>query len=167
MQSEEEIIELVDATDRPLMVIPRSHIHRYNLFRRVVFVALKDFKGRVYIQQRGKNCVLPEYWDLSATGHVHAGESREDAAYRELAEEIGIRRVRLIRVIERGPTEVSASFGTLYLAGPTGETPIPNPCEVAAGMFLDKDELAALLKYDAEHITPVLSWAFHAGLLFK
>ena len=165
---EGELVELTDLHDRPLLVVPRAGVRRFGLTRRVVLVALRDVARRIYIQQRGPHCdALPGYWDLSATGHVHAGEAREDAALRELEEEIGIRGVRLIRLAEHPPDATSTSFSTLYLAGPSGGQPVPNPDEVSGGMFLDEDELKALAVYDSERITPALRWALSTGLLFR
>ena len=168
---EGELVELTDLHDRPLMVAPRVGVRRFGLTRRVVLVALRDPIGRIYIQQRGPNTdALPGFWDLSATGHVHAGEAREDAARRELEEEIGIHGTRLIRLAERAPDPGaggSGSFSTLYLAGPSGEQPVPNPAEVSGGMFLDQDELKALAAYEPDCVTPALRWALSTGLLFK
>jgi len=165
---EGELVELTDNADRPLMVVPRVNIHRFGLCRRVVLVALRDAGGKVYIQRRGHDRdTLPDFWDLSATGHVHAGEAREDAARRELEEEIGIRHVRLIRLAEHAPDANGVSFSTLYLAGPAFEPPVPNPAEVSGGMFLDEDELRALAAYEPDCVTPGLRWALASGLLFR
>ena len=162
-----ELVELTDLRDRPLMIAPRKGVRRLGLIRRVVLVALRDTQQRIYIQQRGPQCdAMPGYWELSATGHVQAGESREDAARRELAEEINIRHVRLIRLAEHTPDKENDSFSTLFLAGPTGENPEPNPEEVSGGMFLDEDELKALAAYSPELITPSLHWALGTGRLF-
>ncbi len=162
-----ELVELTDIHDRPLMIAPRRGVRRLGLIRRVVLVALRDTRNRVYIQQRGPQCdALPGYWELSATGHVRAGESREDAARRELAEEINVRHARLVRLDEHPPDESSDAFSTLFLAGPTGERPEPNPEEVSGGMFMDEDELKALVDYSPDRITPALRWAMNTGRLF-
>ena len=165
---EGELVELTDSADRPLLVVPRAHIRRFGLGRRVVLVALRDAGGKIYVQQRGHDRdLLPGFWDLSATGHVHAGEAREDAAWRELEEEIGIRRVRLVRLAEYAQDAAGASFSTLYLAGPAFEPPVPNPAEVSGGIFLDEDELRALAACDPDCVTPGLRWALGTGLLFR
>jgi isopentenyl-diphosphate delta-isomerase len=164
---EGELVELTDSADRPLLVVPRAGVRRFGLNRRIVLVALRDAGGKIYIQQRGRDRdVLPGFWDLSATGHVRAGEAREDAARRELEEEIGISRVRLVRLAEQEPKE-GVSFSTLYLAGPAFEPPVPNPAEVGGGMFLDREELQALAGYDPDCVTPGLRWALGTGLLFR
>jgi isopentenyl-diphosphate delta-isomerase len=163
-----ELLEFTDSCDRPLLIAPRFAIRHFELPCRVVYVALFDAKRRLYIQRRGDKCAeLPGYWDLSATGHVKAGEAREDAARRELAEEIGINATRLIRMAERGPGQDSPFFATLYRTGPTSDIPMPNAAEVADGLFLDHDEVRALLDYTPDLITPALRWAVENARIFR
>ena len=162
-----ELVELTDERDRTLMVSPRVGVRRMVLARRVVLVAFFDMAKRLYVQKRAVHCdAMPGFWDLSATGHAHAGEAREDAARRELFEEIGIRAARMLRVGERSPTAESNSFSTLYIAGPSGDIPTPNPEEVEGGMFLDREEVLALIAYTPETITPALRWAVEQAAVF-
>lgn len=163
-----EFVELSDELNRPLMVVPRVGVRRLGLFRRVVLIALRDVHGRVFLQQRGPHCdAMAGFWDLSATGHIRAGEARDDAARRELEEELGITSVRMRRKAEHAPDARMHSFSTLYLAGPTSQQPVPNPAEVSGGMFVDAEELAALVAYEPDRITPALRWALGTGLLFE
>ncbi len=164
-----EYLEITDERDRPLMVMPIAEARRQTLRHRVVLVMLHDAEGRVYLQKRGANKHLyPGRWDLSATGHVRAGESREDAALRELREELDIAAVRLIRRAEIPATEETGfAHITLFAAGPAGETPRPNPDEVADGMFVDADELGALLEHFRDMLTPALIWATERGDVFR
>jgi len=54
-------------------------------------VILVDPRGRLLLQERDEHAPIdPERWGL-AGGHVDEGEAFEAAAYRELAEETGIR----------------------------------------------------------------------------
>jgi isopentenyl-diphosphate delta-isomerase len=164
-----EYLEITDERDRPLMVMPIAEARRQTLRHRVVLVMLHDTEGRIYLQKRGATKHLyPGRWDLSATGHVRAGEAREDAAQRELREELGITAVRLVRRAEV-PASEETGFAhiTLFAAGPTAETPRPNPDEVADGMFVDADELNALLEHFRDMLTPALVWATERGDVFR
>ena len=140
-----ERVDIVDAHDRPLMVMPLSEAHRQGLFHRSVMVLVYGPDGRLYLQKRGpqKN-LYPGRFDLSATGHVQAGEAREEAAARELFEELGLTASSLAR-IDAIPAsrETAFEFVTLYSAGRASEAPRPNPDEVAGGMFVDEAELTA------------------------
>lgn len=164
-----EYLEITDERDRPLMVMPIAQARRQPLRHRVVLVMLHDAEGRVYLQKRAATKHLhPGRWDLSATGHVQAGESREDAALRELREELGITAGRLIRRAEIPATEATGyAHITLFAAGPVGEAPQPNPEEVADGMFVDADELDALLEHFRDMLTPALIWATERGDVFR
>jgi isopentenyl-diphosphate delta-isomerase len=153
-----ELVDVVDERDRPLLVMPLSEAHRQGLFHRSVMVLVFDLGGRLYLQKRGPNKQLyPGRFDLSATGHVRAGEAREDAAARELAEELGLA-APLLTVLDAAPAsrESAYEFVTLYSAGRTGETPRPNPDEVAGGMFVDAAELAALVRDYRDWLTPAV-----------
>lgn len=164
-----ECLEITDERDRPLMVMPIAQARRQTLRHRVVLVMLHDAEGRVYLQKRAANKHrYPSRWDLSATGHVQAGESREDAALRELREELGIAAGRLVRRAEIPASEATGfAHITLFAAGPVGEAPRPNPDEVADGMFVDADELNALLEHFRDMLTPALVWATERGDVFR
>ncbi|MBG3876573.1 NUDIX domain-containing protein [Desulfovibrio oxamicus] len=164
-----ECLEITDERDRPLMVMPIAQARRQPVRHRVVLVMLYDAEGRIYLQKRAANKRLyPGRWDLSATGHVLAGESREDAALRELREELGIAAGRLIRRAEIPATEATDfAHVTLFVVGPVGEAPQPNPDEVADGMFVDADELDALLEHFRDMLTPALIWAAERGDVFR
>ena len=58
---------------------------------RVSVILLVDARGRVLLQERDEHAPLaPEKWGMVG-GHVEDGEGFEQAAYRELEEETGIR----------------------------------------------------------------------------
>lgn len=59
--------------------------------RRFASVVLVDPRGWVLLQERDEHATIdPERWGF-AGGHVEPGEHPDDAAYRELAEETGVR----------------------------------------------------------------------------
>ncbi|MDG6996815.1 MAG: NUDIX domain-containing protein [Nitrososphaerota archaeon] len=52
---------------------------------------MKSPDAKIYLQQRSNNDDwLPGLWTASCTGHVKAGESPDQAAKRELEEELGL-----------------------------------------------------------------------------
>lgn len=54
-------------------------------------VVVTDESGRFLLQKRAKDIKMyPGCWDTSASGHVDEGETAEQAAHRELKEEIGL-----------------------------------------------------------------------------
>ncbi|MDC1205645.1 NUDIX domain-containing protein [Candidatus Pacebacteria bacterium] len=60
-------------------------------FRRIVRVFIFDEAGRMLLQLRSKHVhASPRRWDQAVGGHVDYGESYQQAAHREMKEEIGI-----------------------------------------------------------------------------
>jgi len=88
----DEMLDLVDDEDRVVGRARRSEVHgNPDRLHRVVHVLVFDREGRIFLQKRGPGkLVQPNRWDTSVGGHVDAGESREAAVRRELAEELGI-----------------------------------------------------------------------------
>lgn len=61
------------------------------LIHRVVYVIVRDGRGRVLLQQRADGMVLdPGCWDISAGGHVDVNPDYRLSAGLELKEELGI-----------------------------------------------------------------------------
>ena len=87
-----EIFDLVDDEDRVIGRAGRDEVHgNPALLHRVVHILVFDGRGRIYLQKRSEDKdVQPGRWDTSVGGHVDAGEERESAVLRELAEELGI-----------------------------------------------------------------------------
>ena len=66
-------------------------MRRDRLRHRGVFVAVITSANQLVIHQRSSTKdIWPSYWDIAAGGVVGAGESYEESAVRELAEELGI-----------------------------------------------------------------------------
>ncbi len=87
-------VEVVDDDDRVIAVVTRAEMRRSRLKHRCVFVAVRSTDGRVLVHRRADDKDLwPGRWDLAVGGVVAAGESYDDAAARELAEELGVRAV--------------------------------------------------------------------------
>jgi len=89
----DELLEIVDHEGNVVRVAPRSEVHGDPaLMHRVVHVLVFDSKGHLFLQKRSMSKdVAPGKWDTSVGGHVEAGESLEDAAQREMEEELGIK----------------------------------------------------------------------------
>jgi isopentenyldiphosphate isomerase len=66
------------------------------LLHRVVHVWVEDPEGNVLLQLRGSQVAAnPNTWDFAAAGYVDLGENYEQAAHRELAEELGLSGIEL------------------------------------------------------------------------
>ena len=163
-----ELVEVVDDRDRPLCLMPLPEVHRQSLAHRSVLVLLYDPLGRLYLQKRSaRKALYPGRLDLSATGHVRGGESREAAALRELREELGIspKGLRLLRELPAGP-DTDWEFVSLYSAGRVAEPPVPDGDEVESGLFVEPAELGHLADAYRDMLTPGLVHFWESGLLF-
>jgi 8-oxo-dGTP pyrophosphatase MutT (NUDIX family) len=151
MQDEpEEQVALYDPSSPHGQVIgraPRSRMRRENLPHAATSVAVRDPQGRIYVHRRtDTKDLFPGAHDVWAGGVVGAGEDPQDAAVRELAEELGLTGLTLRPLF----TEWYADEHTTYLAhvydtvyDPERDGPIRHqPTEVADGWWSTLDDLA-------------------------
>jgi isopentenyldiphosphate isomerase len=94
-----ELVDRLDAEGNVVGTVTRERMRRENLRHRSVGIVVLDGAGRVLIHRRAEDKdVWPGRWDLAAGGVVAAGESFDEAARRELAEELGISDVELVHL---------------------------------------------------------------------
>lgn len=89
--TDDDLLPVVDELDRVVGEAPRRQVHIGKLRHRAVHVVVEDGKGRVLLQLRSRNKdSYPLWWDISVGGHVDVGEEYNEAANREIVEELGI-----------------------------------------------------------------------------
>jgi isopentenyl-diphosphate delta-isomerase type 1 len=93
----EELFSIVDEDDNVIGTATRQECHHNPLLiHRAVHVLVFTPSGDLFLQKRSPaKDIQPGKWDTSAGGHLKPGEDYRTAAYRELAEELGICGVRL------------------------------------------------------------------------
>src|SRR5437899_9415216 len=130
-----EHFPIVDKNDRILGYANRSEVHGNNLRHRAVHILIFNRAGEVYLQQRSRwKDRHPLKWDSSAAGHVAAGESYDEAARRELEEELGMN-VPLGKIFKLSASACTdQEFIWLYHGELRGD-PIPNRSEIDTGAF--------------------------------
>ncbi|MEW6426406.1 MAG: NUDIX hydrolase YfcD [Thermodesulfobacteriota bacterium] len=88
--AQEEVL-IVDEDDRPVGTAPRWRMRRDRLIHRASYILVFNRGGELFVQKRtATKDIFPGYFDIAAGGVVLAGESYEQAARRELAEEMGV-----------------------------------------------------------------------------
>ena len=125
----------VDEEDRLKGTALRSKVHANNFLHRAVHVLIFNPAGEVFLQMRSRwKDRHPLAWDSSAAGHVNAGEDYDQAASRELREELGVD-IPLVRVAKLPASERTGyEFICLYRGSHAGELRL-NPSEIEAGRF--------------------------------
>lgn len=120
--------------------------HNAHLIHRSTDVLLFDTKGRILLQKRSlTKDSNPGLWTVSASGHVSKDETYEQAAHRELYEELGVRTELTFfeKFIARYPeeTEMEAVFQGKY----EGKF-APNALEVEEVRYFTSAELSDMVK---------------------
>ncbi len=101
----EEILPIVDENDIEVGSASRAEIHRKAWRHRAVHIVVLSAEGEVLLQRRSLlKDTYPGYWDISVGGHVGVHESYEEAARRELREELGVEApLRLVTKLKAAP----------------------------------------------------------------
>jgi isopentenyldiphosphate isomerase len=87
----EELVDIVDDDDNVIATVTRSEMRSRRLQHRSVGIAVLSTDGRLLIHRRSlAKDIWPGWWDIAAGGVVAAGETYEEAARRELEEELGV-----------------------------------------------------------------------------
>ena len=149
MGAGDEMVEVVDEDDRVVDVVTRRRVRAENLRHRAVFVVVVASDGRVLIHRRSDEKDLwPGRWDLAAGGVVGVGEPYDEAARRELAEELGIDAEPALLGPYTYEDGAVRSVGRVYRAVHDGEVSFRDG-EVVEACWVTRDELRSRLERDS------------------
>lgn len=89
----DELIDIVDKegnlTGKTCL---KSEAHKHGYFHQTIHVWIYTNDRKILLQKRAlSKKVFPGLWDISVAGHIGAGEKIEEAAIREIEEEIGFK----------------------------------------------------------------------------
>ena len=153
----EEIFDVVDECDRIIGQASRSKVHREGLRHRAVHVFATSSAEEVFLQRRAfTKDMAPGLWCSSCSGHVDTGETYEQAALRELVEEIGLSlepgELSLRLAVSCCPATEN-EFVRLYHCRAAPPLRI-DPSEVMDGCWLGKAELEKWTRSEPEAFSP-------------
>jgi isopentenyl-diphosphate Delta-isomerase len=90
--------DIVNERDEIVGCASKEEVESQGLICRVCFIMLVNKRGELMLHRRSEHMQdYPLYWSGAAAGHVKFGETYEQAAYREMKEEIGVEaRIELV-----------------------------------------------------------------------
>ncbi|RFU82359.1 NUDIX domain-containing protein [Streptomyces triticagri] len=146
-----ELIERVDEEDRVLGIVDRAEAIRRGWLHRIATIVCRDERGRFLVHRRPDDATrFPGLCNWMLGGAVGVGESYEEAAARELEEELGVRAApRLVFTFRCAGAIGPYWLGLHEVAVPASAR--PDPGEIAAHDWLDAPELE-LLVHSAEFV---------------
>ena len=143
---EEELLDVVDVDDNVVRRASRGEIHRRGWLHRAVHLFVFNSAGEVYVQRRSSSKDrFPQLLDSSAAGHVDPGESYENAALRELGEELGIE-AKLQEVFRVSASDITDNEHVVLYRVETDAQPVPDPEEIQWGGFMTPERLTSRMK---------------------
>ncbi len=152
-----EILPVVNKKDEVIDTTTREVCHAKKLRHRAVHVFIFNTKGEILVQKRSKDKdEYPSYYEASVSGHVLKNESYEEAAIREIEEEIGIV-IEAEELNDRGKFE--AKFGKEHHMAQlfvlfTKKKPEINDGEIESMEWMPKPKLVQQIKQGKRKFTP-------------
>lgn len=145
MNPRDEKVAIVDENNRVTGSAPRHEMRAKGLIHRATYILVFNGRGEIFVQERTKTKdIYPGYFDVATGGVVLTGESYEESAGRELAEEIGATGVRLQGRFDFYHQDADNKvWGRLFTCVYDGPITLQE-AEVADGFFMAVDEVLAL-----------------------
>jgi 16S rRNA (adenine1518-N6/adenine1519-N6)-dimethyltransferase len=154
-QSAEEWFDVVDDADQVTGRAMRGEVHARGLLHRAVHIFVFNKRGEILLQQRSLlKDAHPGVWGSSVSGHVDSGEDYDEAAVRELEEEMGITGYAPERLAKLPASEETGMEHVwLYRLGYDGTARFPY-AEVSAAQWFPVAEVDAWLARRPQDFTP-------------
>jgi isopentenyl-diphosphate delta-isomerase len=160
VSSDDELLVLVDATDREIGTLDKSACHDGSgVLHRAFSLFVFNPDGELLIQQRQADKRLwPSYWSNSCCSHPRAGEDIAEAVGRRLAEELGLT-ADLTFLYKFEYTAPFGEAGTEHelcwvYVGRSDQDPVVNATEVQAWRWIDRTQLTEELNANPDSFTP-------------
>ena len=87
----DELVDVIDAEGRTVGTMPRRQMRAQRLPHRCVWVLVFNGRGELFVHLRtATKDLYPAHWDVTVGGVPAAGEGLDEAARREVGEELGV-----------------------------------------------------------------------------
>ncbi|MHB8810530.1 MAG: NUDIX hydrolase YfcD [Desulfobulbaceae bacterium] len=153
MDGSTEFVQIVDENNEEIAAVTRRLMREQNLIHRASYILVFNSRDELFVQQRTlSKDIYPGFHDVAAGGVVVAGESYEESAARELAEELGVKGVPLRPCFDHYfEDEGNRVWGRVFRCRHEGPFTL-QPEEVAGGRFMTLEQVMALS--EREPFTP-------------
>jgi len=151
-----EFLDIVDENDDVVGKAEYGEVYERKLPHRICHVLIFNDKGEMALQLRSKHkSFCPNHWVTAVGGHVQTGENYEEAALREMEEEVGVKiPVEFVRKdryeVEGSPKKFLGTFSAKF----NGPFEV-NPEEVDKVEFFSMDTIKKMVA-DGEKFHPEL-----------
>ena len=153
-----ESMDVVDDDDNVVGSVSQKDIYEKHLPHRIAHVLVFNESGEMALQMRSATKgFCPLHWSTAAGGHVQSGETYEQAALREMLEELGV------------SPAVEEVGKDMYVDGGRGLKKFLGTFKaVCPGPFKFNDEVERIEFFDMEQIQHMVDAGdkFHPELLF-
>lgn len=162
----DELLPVMDSRQRTLYLEKRSIIHQQGLIHLAVHVMVFNSDGKILIQKRSaQKDTYPLYWDVSVGGHLSPGEACQQAAMRELKEELGIKGAK-IEFLSKIKASRQTDWEHIYLYRTIYDGAIsPTASEITEIRWISPEELSAQIHLKKLSATPALLYVLK--IIFK
>lgn len=145
-----ELVDIVDENDVVVDVVSRTVMRRKRLRHRSVFIVVTSSSGDVLVHRRSETKdIWPGWVDIAVGGVLQSGETYEQGAKREIAEELGIDSIE-ISTFDDGLArpyhdEDVSLLGRCFIVSHDGPFTFRDG-EVADAWWMSVDELSDLVR---------------------
>jgi isopentenyldiphosphate isomerase len=144
-----EEIDVVDDEDRVVGRANRAEMRARGLRHRATYILVFNSRNQIFVHRRtaGKD-VYPSYFDVAVGGVVLRGETYDEAARREVKEEIGAAPNDLRCILPlRYEDQTNRVNGMVYSCTVDGPLTL-QPEEIVSGEWLDLDHVIERVQHD-------------------
>lgn len=154
---------IINNKDQIINYKDKESAYKEKAMLRAVQVFVYNLKSELFIQKRSrKKLRYPNYFCTSVAGHVEPGENYRQAATRELQEELGIKKVKNLKLIAKEKTPVGGSIyamTSLFVISTDEEIKLQKE-EVGSGNFYKIKKIKHLI-LEGKPFTPGFLYFFN------
>lgn len=146
---------IVNDQDEIIGYMDKEEAYEKKQMLRAIQIFVYNSEGKLYVQKRGKNKKrFPNYFCSSVAGHVEPKESYEQAALRELKEELNIKNNNLIFIEKiKAPVGEGNYSMTAFFTLISDEPITPSKKETCSGRFYTIEEIKKMISI-SKNFTP-------------